>query len=124
MIRRPPRYTRTDTLFPYTTLFRSLAQCGEYMSHFANYIENVRVNVGNERIKQPDGVTIVMGDSRLENEAQRKVRVGFQDLSPKISIATYDRLRRGLLNDVMPSALETPPYEGAQTADFLGGRPA
>src|SRR3546814_3245312 len=24
MIRRPPRYTRTDTLFPYTTLFRSV----------------------------------------------------------------------------------------------------
>src|SRR3546814_20706625 len=27
MIRRPPRSTRTDTLFPYTTLFRSIAQC-------------------------------------------------------------------------------------------------
>src|SRR3546814_17462597 len=26
MIRRPPRSTRTDTLFPYTTLFRSPAQ--------------------------------------------------------------------------------------------------
>src|SRR3546814_12751556 len=26
MIRRPPRSTRTDTLFPYTTLFRSLEQ--------------------------------------------------------------------------------------------------
>src|SRR3546814_2700463 len=25
MIRRPPRSTRTDTLFPYTTLFRSFA---------------------------------------------------------------------------------------------------
>src|SRR3546814_6697113 len=25
MIRRPPRSTRTDTLFPYTTLFRSAA---------------------------------------------------------------------------------------------------
>src|SRR3546814_12565125 len=25
MIRRPPRSTRTDTLFPYTTLFRSMA---------------------------------------------------------------------------------------------------
>src|SRR3546814_20115874 len=25
MIRRPPRATRTDTLFPYTTLFRSIA---------------------------------------------------------------------------------------------------
>src|SRR3546814_14507167 len=26
MIRRPPRFTRTDTLFPYTTLFRSVVQ--------------------------------------------------------------------------------------------------
>src|SRR3546814_10596810 len=25
MIRRPPRSTRTDTLFPYTTLFRSVS---------------------------------------------------------------------------------------------------
>src|SRR3546814_18903497 len=31
MIRRPPRSTRTDTLFPYTTLFRShgLLFCGD-----------------------------------------------------------------------------------------------
>src|SRR3546814_1910886 len=28
MIRRPPRSTRTDTLFPYTTLFRSLDHVG------------------------------------------------------------------------------------------------
>src|SRR3546814_7567662 len=27
MIRRPPRSTRTDTLFPYTTLFRSVIEC-------------------------------------------------------------------------------------------------
>src|SRR3546814_10927673 len=27
MIRRPPRSTRTDTLFPYTTLFRSALSC-------------------------------------------------------------------------------------------------
>src|SRR3546814_19946830 len=26
MIRRPPRSTRTDTLFPYTTLFRSVGK--------------------------------------------------------------------------------------------------
>src|SRR3546814_44621 len=31
MIRRPPRSTRTDTLFPYTTLFRSLLDaCRSY----------------------------------------------------------------------------------------------
>src|SRR3546814_6281032 len=29
MIRRPPRSTRTDTLFPYTTLFRSGAYINE-----------------------------------------------------------------------------------------------
>src|SRR3546814_4625992 len=29
MIRRPPRSTRTDTLFPYTTLFRSEAELAE-----------------------------------------------------------------------------------------------
>src|SRR3546814_12452488 len=28
MIRRPPRSTRTDTLFPYTTLFRSVSPLG------------------------------------------------------------------------------------------------
>src|SRR3546814_18157171 len=27
MMRRPPRSTRTDTRFPYTTLFRSLHEC-------------------------------------------------------------------------------------------------
>src|SRR3546814_8128792 len=30
MIRRPPRSTRTDTLFPYTTLFRSLIAIEDY----------------------------------------------------------------------------------------------
>src|SRR3546814_18545431 len=34
MIRRPPRYTRTDTLFPYTTLFRSQGE-----SRFVTYGE-------------------------------------------------------------------------------------
>src|SRR3546814_5753437 len=35
MIRRPPRSTRTDTLFPYTTLFRSDGRCGEHGGHVA-----------------------------------------------------------------------------------------
>src|SRR3546814_2329068 len=30
MIRRPPRSTRTDTLFPYTTLFRSPGRRGPW----------------------------------------------------------------------------------------------
>src|SRR3546814_6637665 len=34
MIRRPPRSTRTDTLFPYTTLFRSNGEEGTYAHIF------------------------------------------------------------------------------------------
>src|SRR3546814_17688850 len=34
MIRRPPRSTRTDTLFPYTTLFRSRHRAGRSAFEF------------------------------------------------------------------------------------------
>src|SRR3546814_4056871 len=38
MIRRPPRSTRTDTLFPYTTLFRSaLVEFGAEVTNVAVY---------------------------------------------------------------------------------------
>src|SRR3546814_16835817 len=37
MIRRPPRSTRTDTLFPYTTLFRSVAD-GEGVAFSTNRV--------------------------------------------------------------------------------------
>src|SRR3546814_7307621 len=39
MIRRPPRSTRTDTLFPYTTLFRSF-----YEQNVNSYSGFVQVN--------------------------------------------------------------------------------
>src|SRR3546814_9587926 len=43
MIRLPPRSTRTDTLFPYTTLFRSLVAGDKYsyreMDDFTDIIE-------------------------------------------------------------------------------------
>src|SRR3546814_4107184 len=52
MIRRPPRSTRTDTLCPYTTLFRSHALVSfalEYRAH--------RQNIwGTRRWNAPDGV--------------------------------------------------------------------
>src|SRR3546814_8129569 len=37
MIRRPPRSTRTDTLFPYTTLFRSVTVMGVVMANRPTY---------------------------------------------------------------------------------------
>src|SRR3546814_4718253 len=35
MIRRPPRSTRTDTLFPYTTLFRAVERAGAHQVDLA-----------------------------------------------------------------------------------------
>src|SRR3546814_6778286 len=44
MIRRPPRSTRTDTLFPYTTLFRSnVSPEGRFQSHVEAEVEDVAV---------------------------------------------------------------------------------
>src|SRR3546814_18943941 len=50
MIRRPPRSTRTDTLFPYTTLFRSthsffkagLFMCAGLIIHALNNEQDIR----------------------------------------------------------------------------------
>src|SRR3546814_7613389 len=40
MIRRPPRSTRTDTLFPYTTLFRSSRELTEH------YLKRIKAHDG------------------------------------------------------------------------------
>src|SRR3546814_13041880 len=52
MIRRPPRSTRTDTLFPYTTLFRSHIWEGEYLSALegAYFGEHLRAAKEDNRI--------------------------------------------------------------------------
>src|SRR3546814_17904767 len=60
MIRRPPRSTRTDTLFPYTTLFRSRRE-GNILEEPA---PQMRVAVGIDRPKQ-DKIRIAGLDGRL-----------------------------------------------------------
>src|SRR3546814_3860017 len=47
MIRRPPRSTRTDTLFPYTTLFRSTnkGSLEEFLKNY-NQIEEIIAKYG------------------------------------------------------------------------------
>src|SRR3546814_10431637 len=46
MIRRPPRATRTDTLFPYTTSFRSAAHCRHAPAPSAPPPHRVRASSG------------------------------------------------------------------------------
>src|SRR3546814_9892223 len=56
MVRRPPRSTRTDTLFPYTTLFRSILE-------FARELQQLGVEIlstgGTFKLLQDNGVPAV-----------------------------------------------------------------
>src|SRR3546814_13917943 len=59
MLRRPPRSTRTDTLFPYTTLFRSdthsVSEC----------VGAIPVGDGNGTFARAKAVHIIVGIDRL-----------------------------------------------------------
>src|SRR3546814_16278261 len=68
MIRRPPRSTRTDTLFPYTTLFRSRTGAVR-----CNGSHPILVVTGSSRCQEPGGPWVagqtIMGD--LGNRPRR-----------------------------------------------------
>src|SRR3546814_15650436 len=55
MIRRPPRSTRTDTLFPYTTLFRSLGDEAGAGADRADPVAGQAERLG-EAVELDDGV--------------------------------------------------------------------
>src|SRR3546814_11389331 len=57
MIRRPPRSTRTDTLFPYTTLFRSAFS--RLTANVKNNGVSDRVILYNGLIAQSDGMAML-----------------------------------------------------------------
>src|SRR3546814_3629562 len=67
MIRRPPRSTRTDTLFPYTTLFRS-----QDLQHVVD-VEHValrhprRVVAGEQQLAR-HGAIALLGTARLARQ--------------------------------------------------------
>src|SRR3546814_2690598 len=62
MIRRPPRSTRTDTLFPYTTLFRSPLAAGHAQRldlALLDRLDEIRRSIDHHR--NPPGQEIVDG---------------------------------------------------------------
>src|SRR3546814_4457846 len=61
MIRRPPRSTRTDTLFPYTTLFRSLENI--------LVIKDEALPLGRARIDDPGAPAAAFGIDHLQRLA-------------------------------------------------------
>src|SRR6056297_1888976 len=76
MIRRPPRSTRTDTLFPYTTLFRPALGAGAARSqrrgnHPALHSRQPRALVGCLSRGPPQSMSIVPEDADLEMQWNR-----------------------------------------------------
>src|SRR3546814_3609358 len=66
MIRRPPRTTRTDTLFPYTTLFRSAAAdvVGDLAHLLLRDAENLLrelIAVGMDVLRRADQRVVLLG---------------------------------------------------------------
>src|SRR3546814_13831970 len=65
MIRRPPRSTRTDTLFPYTTLFRSTGGAGIDTADYS---------------ASGAAVSAVLGGTSSGGDAQGDVLAGIENL--------------------------------------------
>src|SRR3546814_18551509 len=76
MIRRPPRSTRTDTLFPYTTLFRSVLAAGLVVpgDGFVIAVEGV-VHARLQRPVRIEGVRHTQVEGRVAAQAHRVGRV-------------------------------------------------
>src|SRR3546814_13446484 len=99
MIRRPPRSTRTDTLFPYTTLFRSPSlrlipgqggQDGPSTGRAAPGNPGTRGGAGSRGTRQlgPTARGLDGSDGRLSGQMRgRTVRRLGQDRSPPIEAA-------------------------------------
>src|SRR3546814_19893539 len=88
MIRRPPRSTRTDTLFPYTTLFRSLHLMG------SNRAELAKMNEGARR--KGEELVYPAAESRSRPPRAHLVQVeyncGFGSFPCRIGSYTWDEL--------------------------------
>src|SRR3546814_9720418 len=81
MIRRPPRSTRTDTLFPYTTLFRSdvhanLARTAEGAKNqfFTGYHFDAALSA---RIARPSMVRSASRSEEHTSELQSPMRISY-----------------------------------------------
>src|SRR3546814_18544607 len=95
MIRRPPRSTRTDTLFPYTTLFRS----GGDRIHA---VEGVLSGSLGWLFGRYDGERPFSGLVREARDA------GYTEPDPRIDLSGED-VRRKLLNLARAAGLSLPP---------------
>src|SRR3546814_2554630 len=87
MIRRPPTSTRTDTLFPFTTLFRSLIERGQVKGVFRRDL-SVAWHLAVVRAIVHAASTEIRGGRISESEADREHTSELQSLM-RISYAVF-----------------------------------
>src|SRR3546814_9297893 len=66
MLRLPPRSTRTDTLFPYTTLFRSAQDLQQFPQHIQTSDMALDLQYAFDPGKEQDGVSVEVPVSALK----------------------------------------------------------
>src|SRR3546814_8856623 len=75
MIRRPPRSTRTDTLFPYTTLFRSVQlQRQRRGTRFVGAGEQRGIDLVAARAQLPGGPVAALQSQRGAQRSGQRAR--------------------------------------------------
>src|SRR3546814_6117756 len=75
MIRRPPRSTRTDTRFPYTTLFRAVGETGNRADHRQQQPDAARTQPPAHRDRRRDGAVEQAREfERIGDDEQRGER--------------------------------------------------
>src|SRR3546814_11658018 len=106
MIRRPPRSKRTDTLFPFTTLFRSLERVSERVGTTGSIQGE---GIANLLGRPPfDPLTLVLRESgqniwdarsRMEGDSQEIPRM-------LVRIRTLDQRQAGVLQRLIESGAD------------------
>src|SRR3546814_6721517 len=107
MIRRPPRSTRTDTLFPYTPLFRSEGVADsryrlESLAAAAHRIE------GEALVQGLADRAVVIGDGEIDLAAQRLLDLLHREGGPPALLeAVQHHADRPVRSDEHPSELQS-----------------
>src|SRR3546814_10172938 len=110
MIRRPPRSTRTDTLFPYTTLFRSLG-IGDRRQHRGIIEIFLPVEIAREgTARKADKRRLIL----FERAAEAHRGDAFRRMPPRRKIHRHIRTPRSVLQ-YLPPMLEPPVVDPKST---------
>src|SRR3546814_21077357 len=119
MIRRPPRSTRTDTLFPYTTLFRSADQAKATEAQIRNLygladayqisgpaalIAEARVKAESDAIKKRGDITEAVERQVRLSIAQRVSHAAKGSLAVREQADAQERVHALLTAGILPTA--------------------